>query len=77
MLCFFMFTQSCLTTWFGFRKTARNFSVGMAKAGRQAIVEVEEIVDTGEIPAENVHLPSIYVHKLLKGKIFEKRIEVL
>ncbi|KAI0224557.1 Succinyl-CoA:3-ketoacid coenzyme A transferase 1, mitochondrial [Lamellibrachia satsuma] len=58
-----------------FRKTARNFSVGMAKAGRQAIVEVEEIVDTGEIPAEDVHLPSIYVHKLLKGKIFEKRIE--
>ncbi|KAK2193966.1 hypothetical protein NP493_4g09039 [Ridgeia piscesae] len=60
-----------------FRKTARNFSVGMAKAGRRTIVEVEEIVDTGEIPAEDIHLPSIYVHTLLQGKNYEKRIERL
>ena len=48
----------------------------MAKAGRVTIVEVEEIVEPGEILAEDVHLPSIYVHKLLKGKSYEKRIEV-
>ena len=67
---------SCFQKLFVFRKTARNFNVGMAKAGRVTIVEVEEIVEPGEIPAEEVHLPSIYVHKLLKGKSYEKRIEV-
>ena len=80
--CYLLLEIPCFPTvlsnqWSIFRKTARNFSVGMAKAGRRAIVEVEEIVDTGEIPAEDIHLPSIYVHTLLKGKSYEKRIEVL
>ena len=47
-----------------------------AKAGKICIVEVEEIVDVGEIDPENIHLPSIYVSRLLKGAKYEKRIEV-
>ena len=48
----------------------------IAKAGKMCIVEVEEIVDTGEISAEDVHLPSIYVQRIIKGDKYEKRIEV-
>ena len=60
-----------------YRKTARNFNVPMAKAGKTTVVEVEEIVDIGEIPAEDIHLPSIYVQRLVKGEAYQKRIEVL
>lgn len=60
-----------------FRKTARNFNVPMAKAGKTCIVEVEEIVETGTIPPEDVHLPSIYVQRIVKGEKYEKRIERL
>ena len=48
----------------------------MAKAGRITVVEVEEIVDKGDIPCEDVHLPSIYVQRIVKGDRYEKRIEV-
>ena len=58
------------------RKTTRNFNVAMAKASAVTIVEVEEIVETGEMSPEDVHLPSIYVQRLLLGPKYEKRIEV-
>merc|ERR1711988_1129591 len=60
-----------------FRKTARNFNVPAAKAGKITIVEVEEIVEPGEIIPEDVHLPSVYVQRLVKGPSYEKRIERL
>jgi hypothetical protein len=56
------------------RQTANNFNLAMAKASPITICEVEEIVD--EIPPSQVHLPSIYVKRLLKGAAYEKRIEV-
>lgn len=58
-----------------FRKTAMNFNPPMCKAAKVCIAEVEEIVEVGEIPPENVHIPSIYVSKVHLGKSFEKRIE--
>jgi len=60
-----------------FRKTARNFNVPIAKAGKVCIVEVEEIVETGTISPEDVHLPNIYVQRVIKGDSYEKRIERL
>ena len=65
-----------LLVFVGFRKTARNFNLPIAKAGRKTFVEVEEIVDVGTIPAEDVHLPSIYVQGIVRGDKYEKRIEV-
>jgi len=50
--------------------------VPVAKAGKICVVEVEEIVETGTIPPENVHLPSIYVQRVIKGEKYEKRIAV-
>jgi len=58
-----------------FRKTANNFNQPMCKAGKVTIAEVEEIVDVGEISPENVHIPSIYVQRIIKGPSYEKRIE--
>jgi hypothetical protein len=60
-----------------FRKSARNFNVPCAKAGKVCIVEVEEIVDVGQLDPENIHLPAVYVKRLIKGAKYEKRIEVL
>ena len=57
-----------------FRKTARNFNVPAAKCGRICICEVEEIVPTGSLDADAIHLPGIYVHRLIQGS-HEKRIE--
>ena len=57
-----------------FRKTARNFNVPAAKCGRVCICEVEEIVPTGSLDPDAIHLPGIYVHRLFKGT-HEKRIE--
>ncbi|KAI5632116.1 coenzyme A transferase domain-containing protein [Phthorimaea operculella] len=56
-----------------FRKAARNFNPAMCKAARTTIAEVEEIVD--EIDPDFVHVPSIFVHRVIKGDKFEKRIE--
>ena len=58
------------------RRTARNFNPPMCKAANITIVEVEEIVEVGEIPGEDVHVPHIFVHRVVKGPKFEKRIEV-
>ncbi|XP_078488607.1 succinyl-CoA:3-ketoacid coenzyme A transferase 1, mitochondrial [Ciona intestinalis] len=60
-----------------FRKTAMNFNPPMCKAAKTTIVEVEEIVETGEIPPDQVHVPGVYVHRVIKGEKYEKRIERL
>ncbi|SET67844.1 CoA transferase subunit A [Oceanicella actignis] len=57
-----------------FRKTARNFNVPAAKCGRICVAEVEEIVPVGSLDPDHIHLPGIYVHRLIKGD-HEKRIE--
>jgi len=57
-----------------FRKTARNFNPMMATAGKVTIAEVEEIVDVGELDADHIHTPGIFVQRLIKGD-HEKRIE--
>jgi 3-oxoacid CoA-transferase subunit A len=58
-----------------FRLTARNFNPAAAMAGRITVVEVEEIVETGDIPPDQVHLPGIYVHRIVLNATPEKRIE--
>jgi 3-oxoacid CoA-transferase subunit A len=58
-----------------FRKTTRNFSTSMAKAGTITIAEVEELVSPGEIDPDHVHVPGIYVHRIFQGTNYEKRIE--
>nr|XP_057927108.1 3-oxoacid CoA transferase 1a isoform X1 [Doryrhamphus excisus] len=58
-----------------FRKTARNFNQPMCKAAKTTIVEVEEVVDVGTFAAEDIHIPSIYVHRVVQGGNYEKRIE--
>uniref|UniRef100_A0AAX7TLQ1 Succinyl-CoA:3-ketoacid-coenzyme A transferase n=1 Tax=Astatotilapia calliptera TaxID=8154 RepID=A0AAX7TLQ1_ASTCA len=58
-----------------FRKTARNFNQPMCKAAKTTIVEVEEVVDVGAFAAEDIHIPSIYVHRVVQGASCEKRIE--
>ncbi|CUH87616.1 putative succinyl-CoA:3-ketoacid coenzyme A transferase subunit A [Phaeobacter sp. CECT 5382] len=57
-----------------FRKTARNFNAPAATCGKVCIVEVEEIVPTGSLDPDSIHLPGIYVHRIIKGD-HEKRIE--
>ena len=57
-----------------YRKTARNFNPNVAMAGKVTIAEVEVIVPTGEIDPDAIHLPGIYVHRLIQGP-HEKRIE--
>src|SRR5438105_6856618 len=58
-----------------FRKTSRNFSPMMATAAKVTIVEVEELVEVGEIGPDQVMTPSIYVKRIFQGKDYEKRIE--
>ena len=58
-----------------FRYTARNFNPAVAMAGRLTVVEVEEIVDNGAMVPDQVHLPGIYVHRLVVNATPEKRIE--
>ena len=58
-----------------FRYTARNFNPAVAMAGRITIVEVEEIVETGAMVPDQVHLPGIYVHRIVLNTTPEKRIE--
>src|SRR5699024_9729756 len=58
-----------------FRKTARNFSPDVAMAGKITIVDVEEIVETGALDPEYIHLPGIYVHRVVLNANPEKRIE--
>ncbi|TVT62846.1 MAG: CoA transferase subunit A [Pseudomonas sp.] len=58
-----------------FRKTARNFNPLAATAGEVCVVEVEEIVETGELDPDQIHLPGIYVHRIVHNPTPEKRIE--
>ena len=60
-----------------YRKTARNFNPMMATAGRVTIAEVEEIVAAGELDADCIHTPGIYVDRVVRCTINEKRIEKL
>ncbi len=58
-----------------FRKTSRNFNPNVAAAGKVCVVEVEEIVEVGAIDPDAVHLPGIYVHRIVLNATPEKRIE--
>jgi 3-oxoacid CoA-transferase subunit A len=58
-----------------FRRTARNFNPNVAQAGKITVVEVEEIVDTGTFDPDQVHLPGIFVHRIVLNAHPEKRIE--
>jgi 3-oxoacid CoA-transferase subunit A len=58
-----------------FRRTARNFNPAAAMAGKTTIVEVEHLVETGTIDPDDVHLPGIYVHRIVVNAKPEKRIE--
>jgi 3-oxoacid CoA-transferase subunit A len=58
-----------------YRKTARNFNPVMATAARITIAEVEELVEPGSIDADSIVTPGIYVHRILQGQAYEKRIE--
>eukprot|EP00026_Physarum_polycephalum_P005617 Phypoly_transcript_05652.p1 GENE.Phypoly_transcript_05652~~Phypoly_transcript_05652.p1 ORF type:complete len:372 (+),score=69.38 Phypoly_transcript_05652:206-1321(+) len=60
-----------------FRNTARNFNPPMATAGKITIAEVEEIVEPGVLKPDEIHVPGIYVHRIVKGENYEKRIERL
>jgi 3-oxoacid CoA-transferase subunit A len=58
-----------------YRKTARNFSPMMATAAKVTIAEVEHLVDLGELEPDMVHTPSVFVKRIFKGELYEKRIE--
>ena len=58
-----------------YRKTARNFNPMMATAAKITIAEVETLVETGELDPDCIHTPSIYVKRILKGELYERRIE--
>ncbi len=60
-----------------FRRTARNFNPMMAAAGKICIAEVEELVEVGQIDADEIHTPAIYVNRIFQGTNYEKRIERL
>ncbi len=60
-----------------FRSTARNFNPDCAKAAKIAIVEVEELVEPGVLTPDEIHLPSIYIDRIVVGGKYEKRIEKL
>lgn len=58
-----------------FRKTARNFNPMMATAGKATVVEVEQLVAIGDLDKDNIHTPGIFVDRIVKGAVYEKRIE--
>jgi 3-oxoacid CoA-transferase A subunit len=58
-----------------FKGTARNFNPMMAKAGKITIVEVEELLEPGELDPNNIHVPGVYVQRIFQGSNYEKRIE--
>ncbi|MFZ1129740.1 MAG: CoA transferase subunit A [Terriglobales bacterium] len=58
-----------------YRKTARNFNPMMATAAKITIAEVEHLVEPGELDADLIHTPSVYVKRIFQGQLFEKRIE--
>ena len=60
-----------------YRKTARNFNPMMAMAGKVTVVEVEELVEVGQLDANDIHTPGIFVQRIFQGAHFEKRIEFM
>jgi len=58
-----------------FRKTARNFNVPAATCGKVCVVEVEEIVEPGQLDADAIHLPGVYVQRIVLGAPYDKKIE--
>jgi 3-oxoacid CoA-transferase subunit A len=58
-----------------YRETARNFNPMMATAGKLTIAEVEELVPTGALNPDHIHTPGIFVRRIFKGPLYEKRIE--
>jgi len=58
-----------------FRKTARNFNVPAATCGRVCVVEVEELVETGSLNPDAIHLPGVYVQRIVVGAPYDKKIE--
>jgi 3-oxoacid CoA-transferase subunit A len=58
-----------------FRKTTRNFSASMARAGNITIAEVEELVEPGALDPDQIHVPGIYVKRIFQGSSYERRIE--
>lgn len=58
-----------------FRLTARNFSPLVAMSGKITVAEVEQMVEPGELQADQIHVPGIYVHRIFQGQKYEKRIE--
>lgn len=58
-----------------FKATSRNFNPLMAMAGKVTIAEVEELLPSGELDPNNIHVPGIYVHRIFQGRNYEKRIE--
>jgi len=60
-----------------FRRTAKNFNPVMASAGKITIVEVEELVENGELDPDFIHTPGIYIDRVIHGETFEKPIEFL
>lgn len=76
----FSFVKAWKADKFGnlmFRKTARNFNPVAAMAGKITVVEVEELVEIGELDPDQIHLPGAYVQRILVGQDYEKRIENL
>jgi hypothetical protein len=58
-----------------FRKTARNFNVPAATCGKVCVVEVEELVEPGQLDPDKIHLPGVYVQRLIVGAPYDKKIE--
>ena len=58
-----------------FKGTARNFNTVMAMAGRITVAEVEELVPPGELDPNQIHIPGIFVQRIIQGESYEKRIE--
>lgn len=58
-----------------YRKTARNFNPMVATAGKVTIAEVEELVEIGELDPDQIHTPGVYVHRIIHGPSYQKRIE--
>ena len=58
-----------------YRKTSRNFNPAMATAGAVTIAEVEELVEPGDLDADQIHTPGIFVTRVVRGKHYERRIE--
>ena len=58
-----------------FRKTARNFNVPAATSGKVCVVEVEEVVEPGQLDPDTIHLPGVYVHRIVQGAPYDKKIE--